>query len=110
MMQFCRQKTLKLFPGSVLEVSSVVDKSNTPSKIIGLCKETTTSRTQTIFNTVEPTHLLQRAALLSELTRALEGGGGGFALPSCFSQISNKLIAQCLRAFQYLTKNERRIF
>ena len=38
------------------------------------------------------------------------GGGADFALPSCFSQISNKLIAWFLRAFQYLTRNERRIF
>ena len=37
-------------------------------------------------------------------------GGGGFALPSCFSQISNKLFAWFLRAFQNLTRNERRIF
>ena len=44
------------------------------------------------------------------LTRALEGGGADFALPSCFSQISSKLIAWFLPAFQYLTRNERRIF
>ena len=44
------------------------------------------------------------------LTRAREGGGADFALPSCFSGISWKLNAWFLRAFQYLPKNEQQNF
>ena len=42
--------------------------------------------------------------------RPERGGGADFAVPSCFPEISQKPTARFLRAFQYLPKNERRIF